>query len=71
MNEQAARCLYTGLVTDTGRFRFRSVSSKTMRTAGELLDKDINIEFYFNGFKPYGDNALFEIEKYAYFSKAA
>ena len=31
----------------------------------------IDNEGYFGGFKPYGDNALFEIEKYAYFSKAA
>lgn len=31
----------------------------------------IDNEKYFGGFKPYGDNALFEIEKYAYFSKAA
>ena len=28
-------------------------------------------ESVFNGFKPYSDNALFEIEKYAFFSKAA
>lgn len=31
----------------------------------------IDNEHYFSGFKPYGDNVLFEIEKYAYFSKAA
>lgn len=31
----------------------------------------IDNEQYFGGFKPYGDNALYEIEKYAYFSKAA
>jgi len=30
----------------------------------------IDNETYFGGFKPYTDNALFEIEKYAYFSKA-
>ncbi len=30
----------------------------------------IDNECYFNGFKPYGDNALFEIEKFAFFSKA-
>ena len=30
----------------------------------------IDNESYFGGFKPYGDNALYEIEKYAYFSKA-
>ena len=31
----------------------------------------IDNEGFFGGFKPYGDNALFEIEKYAYFCKAA
>lgn len=31
----------------------------------------IDNEYYFNGFKPYSDNALFEIEKFAFFSKAA
>lgn len=30
----------------------------------------IDNEHYFTGFKPYGDNALFEIEKYAFFCKA-
>lgn len=31
----------------------------------------IDNEMFFNGFKPYSDNALFEIEKYSFFSKAA
>ena len=31
----------------------------------------IDNEMFFNGFRPYSDNALFEIEKYAFFSKAA
>ena len=31
----------------------------------------IDNEMFFNGFRPYGDNALFEIEKFAFFSKAA
>ncbi len=31
----------------------------------------IDNEMFFTGFKPYSDNALFEIEKYAFFSKAA
>lgn len=30
----------------------------------------IDSEYYFSGPKPYGDDPLFEIEKYAYFSKA-
>ncbi|SER23137.1 glycogen synthase GlgA [Butyrivibrio fibrisolvens] len=31
----------------------------------------IDNEYYFNGFKPYGDDVKFEIEKFAFFSKAA
>ena len=31
----------------------------------------IDNEMFFSGFRPYSDNALFEIEKYAFFSKAA
>ena len=31
----------------------------------------VDNEHYFGGFKPYGDNVLFEIEKFAFFSKAA
>ncbi len=31
----------------------------------------IDNEYYYNGFKIYSDNALFEIEKFAFFSKAA
>lgn len=30
----------------------------------------IDNEHYFSGFKPYGDNVIFEIEKYAFFCKA-
>lgn len=44
INEEAAKCLYTGLVTDTGRFRFRSVNSKTFDNASILLSKDIDTE---------------------------
>ena len=31
----------------------------------------IDNEMFFGGFSPYGDNALYEIEKFAFFSKAA
>ncbi len=36
-----ASSLYTGLVTDTGSFRFSSTSSKTMRIVAELMDKGL------------------------------
>lgn len=44
LSQRAALCLYTGLVTDTGRFRYRSVNSKTMLSAATLLDTHINTE---------------------------
>lgn len=37
-NMDAAKALYTGIVTDTGRFRFRSVSAHTFQAVAFLLD---------------------------------
>ena len=56
LTEDAALYLYTGLVTDSGRFRFRSVSGKTLRLAGILLDRGIDTEklyahLYLNDFE--------------------
>ncbi|MFM9944906.1 MAG: DHH family phosphoesterase [Bacteroidia bacterium] len=36
---QIADCLYTGIMTDTGSFRYRGTSSNTHRTIAELIDK--------------------------------
>lgn len=44
MDSEAATYLYTGMVTDSGRFRFRSVSGDTMRMAGMLLDLGIDTD---------------------------
>ena len=44
IDKEAATYLYTGLVTDSGRFRFRSVSGETMRLAGVLLDTGIDTD---------------------------
>lgn len=44
---EAARALYTGMVTDSGRFRFSSVSGDTMRLAGVLLDVGIDTDTLF------------------------
>ncbi|MBU2996509.1 bifunctional oligoribonuclease/PAP phosphatase NrnA [Cellulophaga baltica] len=48
---EMANCLYTGIMTDTGSFRFRSTTSKTHVVAGHLIDKgaknsDINNAIY-------------------------
>lgn len=44
INQVAAFYLYTGMVTDSGRFRFSSVSGDTMRLAGMLLDIGVDTE---------------------------
>jgi phosphoesterase RecJ-like protein len=38
IERKAAICLYTGLVTDTGSFRFSSVTPKVMRIASRLME---------------------------------
>jgi len=40
----SAECLFTGMVTDSGRFRFRGTSGETMRIAGALIDTGIDLE---------------------------
>ncbi len=44
INRTAATYLYTGMVTDSGRFRFRSVSGTTLRCAAEMLDLGVDTE---------------------------
>ncbi len=40
---EAAEALYVGIVTDTGRFKYDSTTSKTHRLAATLLDLGVNI----------------------------
>lgn len=44
IDTEAATYLYAGMVTDSGRFRFRSVSGDTMRLAGMLLDLGVDTD---------------------------
>lgn len=39
INKEVATCLYTGIMTDTGSFRFPSTTSKTHKIIGDLIDK--------------------------------
>ncbi len=41
---EAATYIYTGMVTDSGRFRFRSVSGETLRLAGIILDVGVDTD---------------------------
>lgn len=44
INREVATCLYTGMVTDSGSFRFRSTTPHTMRTAADLLAHGVDLD---------------------------
>lgn len=39
IDRQISTCLYTGIMTDTGNFRFRSVTANTHRIVADLIEK--------------------------------
>ena len=47
MTQEAATHLYTGMVTDSGRFKYDGVSGNTMRCAGTLLDVGVDTDTRF------------------------
>ena len=52
LTTEAATYLYTGMVTDSGRFRFRSVDGDTMRCAGILLDAGVDTDTLYSNLYP-------------------
>ena len=42
LNPAAAKALYTGMITDSGRFRFDSTTANTFRVAAFLMDQGID-----------------------------
>ena len=47
INSTAATYIYTGMVTDSGRFRFRSVTGNTLRYAAVMLDQGIDTDLLY------------------------
>lgn len=47
LTKEAATYLYTGMVTDSGRFRFPGVTGDTLRYAAILLDQGIDIDIIY------------------------
>ncbi len=43
LTKEIAACLYTGILTDTGSFRFSSTSPKTHRTVASLMEQGLDI----------------------------
>ena len=62
LNYETAICLYTGIIYDTGVFKYRSTSPETMRIAADLMrfdlptDEVIDESFYA---KTYDENRIF------------
>ena len=42
VSDDAAKALYTGMITDSGRFRYDSVSSKTFELASFLMEREFD-----------------------------
>ena len=56
---EIATCLYAGIMTDTGSFRFRSTSSDTHRVIADLIDKGAdNAQIHNNIFDTNSENKL-------------
>ena len=65
IDEEAATCIFTGMVTDSGRFKFSSVDGDTMRRAAVLLDVGINTEWIYSNLN-LDDFDVFKFEAYVY-----
>lgn len=65
INSEAATYIYTGMVTDSGRFRFRDVSGETLRLAGVILSVGVDTDTLFANLY-LKDIDLFKFESYVY-----
>lgn len=48
LSKKAAEAIFLGMVTDSGRFRFKSTTSRTFDMASFLMTKDIDIDKIYN-----------------------
>ncbi len=64
IDAQIASYLYSGIVTDTGSFRFRSTTAKTHRVVADLMDKGLDASLVYN--EIYDTNSLDRIKLLGY-----
>ncbi|WP_185860865.1 DHH family phosphoesterase [Blattabacterium cuenoti] len=59
IDKKIATCLYVGLMTDTGFFRFPSMTSETHFIAGRLIEKGIDLNYIYDHLREkYNENRL-------------
>lgn len=63
--QKAALALFTGIVTDTGRFQFRGVGSTTFNAAGILTDTGIDTSYIYTKLNLKDINSI-RLESYLY-----
>lgn len=65
IDKEAATYIYCGMVTDSGRFRFREVSGETLRLAGVILAQGVDTDTLFAHLYLKDFNSL-KFESYVY-----
>ena len=65
INKDSAECIYTGLITDTGSFRYNSTTGDTIRTAGDLIDIGVKPSKLYE--KLFDQNRLERLQLLGYF----
>jgi phosphoesterase RecJ-like protein len=65
LNHQAANALFTGIVTDTGRFKYSNVNGELLKNAGDLLDQGLELDsLYANLYVK--EASLYKLQGYTY-----
>lgn len=64
IDRDIAECLYAGIMTDTGNFRFNSVTSKTHQIVSTLLDKGVRNDWVYD--KIHDNNSVSRLKLLGY-----
>lgn len=64
IDRDIAECLYAGIMTDTGNFRFNSVTSKTHQIVSTLLDKGVRNDWVYD--KIHDNNSVNKLKLLGY-----
>ena len=65
INKEIGECLLTGIITDTGGFKYQGVSPETFEFAAELLNKGVNVSNVYKRVLQTISKSKFELRKLA------
>jgi phosphoesterase RecJ-like protein len=64
LNDKIGQCIYTGLITDTGSFRYPSVEPKTLRIAAHLIEIGVEHELVYRHLFDNNDEQMLKMRGY-------